>query len=225
MSTGVDMLKIEPKKVQWLHYLVFLLVFLSVSGVLWVAVLVLQDSPLSSFVENGLQKQVEANLLESPDSGGAEATLLLLTQYVQVNAKSFDVMKVTISILALTLLLTLILLGAQMYMWTCDRKKLVRWKESGFLCENLKFLPGNRIKLNNIELELNKTQIENLKKLAAKRVEGKPLHSLDIGEHGVQAVKRLREELGARFLEKTLIKVRKREGYWLEINAEHIHDS
>lgn len=219
------MSKVEPKKVQWLHYIVFSLVFFSVTGILALAVLSLQDSPLSSFLDDPLLKQVENNILEGSDNGGAETTLLLLSQNIQTTSQSFELMKTTIFILILTLLLTLILLGAQMYMWTCDRKKLVRWKESGFLCENLKFLSGNRIKLNSIELELNKTQVENLKKLASKRVEGKPLHSLDIGEHGVQAVKRLREELGARFLEKTLIKVRKREGYWLEINAEHIHDS
>ena len=221
------MRKYKSTKVQqWIHYFVFVLVFFSVANILILAILSFQDTPLSSFVENSVLDQIESNLLDKPDeSSDSSATLLLLSQYIQMNAESFELMKSTIFILFVTLLLTLILLSAQMYMWACDRKRLIKWKKSGFLCENLEFLPANRVKLNNIELELNKTQIENLRKLADRRREGKPLHSLDIGDHGVQAVKRLREELGARFLEKTLIKVRKKEGYWLEIDSENIHMS
>ena len=110
-----------------------------------------------------------------------------------------------------------------MLSWQKDRRKLEQWRETGFMCERLEFLPANRLKLNNIELDLNKTQIENLKKLANQRKAGKTLHALDIGDHGVQAIKRLREELGSKFIEKSLIKVRKREGYWLEVDAHNIH--
>jgi hypothetical protein len=112
-----------------------------------------------------------------------------------------------------------------MYMWSRDRKKLNLWKEAGFLCERLEFLPANRIKINNIELELNKTQIDTLHMLVTQRLQGKLLHSLDMGDHGVQAIKRLREELGSKFMEKTLVKVRKREGYWVEVDSSNIHDS
>jgi len=128
-----------------------------------------------------------------------------------------------IGILMGTLLLLLGTLIYQMHLRTQDLKKIDQWRESGFLCERLEFLPANRIKLNNLELELNKAQIENLKKLAHHRIIGKPLHSVDMGDHAVQSIKRLREELGAKFIEKSLVKVRTKEGYWLEVDAGGIY--
>ena len=121
------------------------------------------------------------------------------------------------------IILTLILLLSQAYMWSKDRRKLELWRESGFLCERLEFLPANRLRLNNIELELNKTQIDNLIKIAKSRKQGKPIHTLDIGDHGAQSTNRLREELGKKFIERSLIKHRKREGYWLEVDPERIY--
>ena len=121
------------------------------------------------------------------------------------------------------LVLTLILLLAQTFLWNRDRKKLELWRESGFLCERLEFLPANRLRLNNIEIELNKTQIDNLLKIAKSRKKGKPIHTLDIGDHGAQSTNRLREELGKKFIEKSFIKHRKQEGYWLEVDSDRIY--
>ena len=121
------------------------------------------------------------------------------------------------------LVLTLILLLAQTFLWNRDRKKLELWRESGFLCERLEFLPANRLRLNNIEIELNKTQIDNLLKIAKSRKKGKPIHTLDIGDHGAQSTNRLREELGKKFIEKSFIKHRKQEGYWLEVESDRIY--
>jgi hypothetical protein len=156
----------------------------------------------------------------SPSSSGESAALSLFDGYV---SKSLTLFTVIIGVLFATLILLLGILIYQMYLRSLDLKKIDQWRETGFLCERLEFLPANRILLNNIELELNKTQIESLRKLAHNRVIGKPLHSVDMGDHAVQSIKRLREELGSKFIEKSLVKVRRREGYWLEVDAGGIH--
>jgi len=151
---------------------------------------------------------------------GVEQVLNLYDGYV---SKTLVLYTTIIGVLMGTLLILLGTLIYQMYLRSLDLKKIDLWRESGFLCERLEFLPANRIKLNNLELELNKTQIENLKKLAHHRIIGKPLHSVDMGDHAVQSIKRLREELGAKFIEKSLVKVRTKEGYWLEVDAGGIY--
>lgn len=150
------------------------------------------------------------------------ATDLASVAYAMGN-KMLIVFSSAIGVLFATIILLLLILGYQLYLRSQDLKKLDLWRESGFLCERLEFLPANRVKLNNLELELNKTQIDNLQKLAHHRVLGKPLHSLDMGDHAVQSIKRLREELGSKFIEKSLVKVRRSEGYWLEVEASKIY--
>lgn len=157
---------------------------------------------------------------KSPSSSGESAALTLFNNYV---SKTQTLNTLIIGVLFATLILLLGTLIYQMYLRSLDLKKIDLWRETGFLCERLEFLPANRIMLNNIELELNKTQIESLRKLAHNRIIGKPLHSLDMGDHAVQSIKRLREELGSKFIEKSLVKVRRREGYWLEVEAAGIH--
>lgn len=147
----------------------------------------------------------------------------IATALYSIGLKTVLVFIAIVSVLIATIVLLLLILGYQMYLRSQDLKKLDSWRESGFLCERLEFLPANRVKLNNLELELNKTQIDNLQKLAHYRLKGKPLHSLDMGDHAVQSIKRLREELGAKFIEKSLVKVRRSEGYWLEVEAARIH--
>ncbi len=153
------------------------------------------------------------------DSAVSQAISSIIT-FANMNVTLYTTL---IGILMGTLLLLLGTLIYQMHLRTLDLKKIDQWRESGFLCERLEFLPANRIKLNNLELELNKAQIENLKKLAHHRIIGKPLHSVDMGDHAVQSIKRLREELGAKFIEKSLVKVRTKEGYWLEVDAGGIY--
>jgi len=112
---------------------------------------------------------------------------------------------------------------AQMLLWQRDRKKLSVWREQGFFCERLEFLPANRVRINNLELEVNAKQLQTLKLLAIQRLQSsEPMHSLDVDEFGNQAIKRLREELGTKFLEKVFIKVRKGKGYWLEVEPKNI---
>lgn len=148
---------------------------------------------------------------------------ILFLNYQKVIGGTFGVLVSMLIILVSTVILLLVLLGCQMIFWQRDRRRLDTWREVGFACERLEFLPANRIRLNNAELELNKTQIESLKKLAVSRIKGEALHSSEMGNHGVQAVKRLREELGMKFFERSLIKARKNEGYWLEIDPRNIH--
>lgn len=156
-----------------------------------------------------------------PESFSVIDTLLKdLGKSTFISVKSAEMM---LPFLMGAIILTLILLLSQAYMWSKDRRKLELWRESGFLCERLEFLPANRLRLNNIELELNKTQIDNLIKIAKSRKQGKPIHTLDIGDHGAQSTNRLREELGKKFIERSLIKHRKQEGYWLEVDPERIY--
>lgn len=208
-------------------WVIALLTLVAVSIIVVLAILSVKITPSPTDAEaTPTLKQIHM-LLHQPledDNIGIDSALSTALNNHQVTIdRSFTLLTTMLGILVVTIILLLMLLGFQMLSWQKDRRKLEQWRETGFMCERLEFLPANRLKLNNIELDLNKTQIENLKKLAAHRKEGKPLHSLDIGDHGVQSIKRLREELGAKFIEKSLIKVRKREGYWLEVDANNIH--
>lgn len=162
--------------------------------------------------------------IQYPNADDLEANLLkhAYGQYLTYVNTSFRFLSTVIAILLATIIILLVLLALQMYAWHKDRERLLKWKESGFLCELLEILPGNRLRLNNIEIQLNRAQLETLCQLVQKRLDNMPLHALDMGEHGVQAIKRLREELGSKFLEKALIKVKKGEGYWLEVDPTSV---
>lgn len=198
------------------------LTILSTTCILSLTLFVLVKMPYAPPEKSALLEMIEKDNDLSHEINSA-VSAELLTEYTKQSSKSVEGSRTIIFILALCLLAIIILLGSQMYMWARDRKMLSYWKRAGFLCERLEFLPANRIKLNNLEIELNKTQIETLKKLVKGRCEGKPVHALELGEHGVQTIKRLREELGARFMAQTLIKVRKREGYWIEVSPDCIY--
>lgn len=65
--------------------------------------------------------------------------------------------------------------------------------------ERLEFLDGSRLRIDHIEIEINKAQFQTLLDLARKRLEDPSLHSLAINQDNVaQAIKRLRGELGSR---------------------------
>lgn len=145
-----------------------------------------------------------------------------LQYYVGQVDSMIDFMTMVLGVLLAALIIILLVLVMQMRGWNDDRKRLMVWRETGFVCERLEFLPANRLRINNLEIQLNRTQMDSFKKLVSKRQEGSPLHALDIGDHGVQAIKRLREELGAKFLEQAFIKARKGEGYWLEVELDKI---
>ena len=209
-----------------LLWLVVIVNFIAVMGILSITLYSFKNFPSKSAEKNPLLIQAEQIMLKEPTlDKNDDIVLSLLQEYVKYTNHSFELMKNLLLALVVILMLILILVVSQMYMWSRDRKKLNHWKESGFLCERLELLPANRIKINNIELELNKAQIDTLNMLVTQRLRGKLLHSLDMGDHGVQAIKRLREELGSKFMEKTLVKVRKREGYWVEVDCSNIHDS
>lgn len=199
------------------------LVIVAVIVILALTIFALQSLPSASFDENPHLQKLQSTLFQQDAEVYRDGFSILLTQFSTYASQTLTLVTLIIGILMATIILLLILSVSQVYMWNRDRKLLEVWREAGFMCERLEFLPANRLKLNNIELELNKTQIENLKKLARHRTENKPLHSLDIGDHGVQAIKRLREELGSKFIEKSLVKIRKGEGYWLEVDANRIH--
>ena len=111
-----------------------------------------------------------------------------------------------------------------MYSWSRDKRRLALWREQGLVIERLEFLSGNRLRLNQMELELNRAQMQTLRELVTKRQADLPLHPADLpGDNGTQLIKRLREELGARLLEKSFIQNRRGKGYWLDMEAAHIH--
>ena len=200
---------------------IIILVVVVMFAVVYVLMAAGSDSLLVKLQSSGELLFWERAPLENPASDSLAAQALSL--YDGFASKTQTLFTILIGILMGTLLLLLGTLIYQMHLRTLDLKKIDQWRESGFLCERLEFLPANRIKLNNLELELNKAQIENLKKLAHHRIIGKPLHSVDMGDHAVQSIKRLREELGAKFIEKSLVKVRTKEGYWLEVDAGGIY--
>jgi len=146
-------------------------------------------------------------------------------EYVGLVGLTFDFLTKVIGVLIAVLILTLALLGVQMYVWSRDRRKMARWREVGLVIERLEFRSGNRLRLNHLELELNRAQMNTLRALVKQRCEGEPLHPADLpGDNGTQMMKRLREELGARLLEQALIKNRRSKGYWIEINPNVVRD-
>lgn len=145
-------------------------------------------------------------------------------EYVRLVSLTFEFMTTLIGVLIAALVLTLILFGVQMYSWSQDKRRLALWREQGLVVERLEFLTGNRLRLNSIELELNRAQMQTLRELVIKRQADLPLHPADLpGDNGTQLIKRLREELGARWLEKSLIQNRRGKGYWLDMEPSHIH--
>lgn len=144
-------------------------------------------------------------------------------EYVRMVSLTFEFMTTLIGVLIAALVLTLLLFAVQMYSWSQDKRRLALWREHGLVIERLEFLAGNRLRLNNIELELNRAQMQTLRELATKRLADEPLHPAELpGDNGTQLIKRLREELGARLLEKSLIQNRRGKGYWLDMEASHI---
>ncbi len=128
-----------------------------------------------------------------------------------------------IGILIAALLLIIILLGAQLFLWAKDRRKLTDWQHSGLVVERLEFMSGNRLRINSTEIELNRAQYHTLKELINKRIAGDPLHPSELpGDNGTQMIKRLREELGGRLIEQNLIKSRRGKGYWAEVDPDNI---
>lgn len=143
--------------------------------------------------------------------------------YVWLVNRALQFLTTVTGILIAALLLTIVLLGIQMYLWNRDRRKLAAWQNSGLVVEKLEFLAGNRLKLNGVEIELNKAQFKTLKELIDKRLEGETLHPSELpGDNGTQMIKRLREEMGGRLLEQNLIKSRRGKGYWAEVDPANI---
>ncbi len=144
-------------------------------------------------------------------------------QYVWLVNRALQFLTTVTGILIAALLLTVILLGIQMFLWSKDRRKLADWQNSGLVVERLELLSGNRLKINGLEIELNRAQYGTLKQLINKRMQGENLHPSDLpGDNGTQMIKRLREEMGGRLVEQSLIKSRRGKGYWAEIDPENI---
>ncbi|MEZ5478893.1 MAG: hypothetical protein R3E95_15870 [Thiolinea sp.] len=101
--------------------------------------------------------------------------------YVGLVNTSIRFLTTLIGILVAALFLTIILLGIQMYLWSKDRRKLADWQNSGLVVERLEFLSGNRLRLNGMELELNRAQLNTLHELVKKRIAGEPLHQRTAG--------------------------------------------
>lgn len=217
----------KKKLSKYLSWFAIALTGLSIIGIIILSITAFSHFPPLEYQENPVLKQAEARMLgsEIPHEEVEASALLLLGNYTTQTAFTYDMMQSILLVLVSALILTLLIIAAQIYMWSLDRRRLAHWKRAGFVCERLEFLPANRVKLNGIELELNRKQIENLLEFTKKRQCGENLYSHDLGDHGAQSIKRLREEIGSKFIEKTLIKVRKSEGYWIEVHPDRIYDS
>lgn len=132
-------------------------------------------------------------------------------------------MTTVIGLLLAVMLLGVALVGTLLYILAADRKRMQSWQEIGFACERLELIDKTRIRLNNTELILNKAQSETLHSLVDSRLKGEALNAVDIpSENATQSIKRLREELGAKLIEKTLIVNHRGKGYWLDIDPRKI---
>lgn len=145
------------------------------------------------------------------------------SHYVWLVNRALQFLTTVTGILIAALLLIIVLLGIQMFLWGKDRRKLADWQNSGLVVERLEFLPGNRLKINGLEIELNRAQFNTLQELINKRMAGETLHPSDLpGDNGTQMIKRLREEMGGRLIEQSLIKSRRGKGYWAEVEPENV---
>lgn len=131
-------------------------------------------------------------------------------------------MAAVLGLLTIGLLVSSFMLWVVLYFWNQDKKKMIVWQEVGFACERLEFLEGNRVRMNHTELILNKSQYLTMQKLVSSRMEGEALHGIELGENATQVIKRLREELGSKLLEKTLIMNHRGKGYWFDIDPKKI---
>lgn len=128
-----------------------------------------------------------------------------------------------IGMLVAELIVVLFLLWRLLKSWQADRDQIGAWRDIGFACERIEFLSGNRIRINNTELILNQAQLMVLKQLIESRIKGEALHTADIaGSNATQIIKRLREELGSKLIEKTLITNHRGKGYWIDVDPSKI---
>ncbi len=171
-------------------------------------------------------------LLESSiDISVAEAVISAFIAHV-VDTQQYMVF-VTTSLLVTNIGLVLII-GFVIVKLERQRSMLKAWRDRGFICERLEFLPDNRtIKLNSQEISLNKAQYDTLKLLADYRRRGNSLHALDVHGHlapskepdtqqGQVRISRLRQELGSAIMERTFIRLRVNQGYWIDVDAKAI---
>lgn len=132
-------------------------------------------------------------------------------------------MTTVIGMLVAELIIVLILLRSLLKSWEIDRIKISTWRDTGFACERIEFLSGNRVRINNTELILNQAQSTILKQLIESRIKGEALHTADInGGNATQVIKRLREELGSKILEKTFIINHRGRGYWIDVEPSKV---
>lgn len=144
-------------------------------------------------------------------------------EYVGLVNTAIQFLTTIIGVLITSLLLMIILLGAQMYLWRKDRQRLDKWQSMGLVIERLEFLSGNRLRINSTEIQLNRAQYTTFNELINSRLKGETLHPSELtGDNGTQMIKRLREEMGGRIIEKTLIKSRRGKGYWAEIDPDNV---
>lgn len=143
--------------------------------------------------------------------------------YVRENDRKEAFLLISMSALLIILFLILIISLVQMYAWMMDKKKISIWRKNGIIYERIEFLPGNRLRIDNIEIEMNKAQMQTLTNLVKKRIEGYPLHPTDLeSDNCAQMIKRLKEELGCKIIEKTLIKNHRGQGYWFDVEPVKI---
>lgn len=167
-------------------------------------------------------QKINFNLEQLTNATPSDVATILGKLFV-VSEKNEIILSNLIIISVILVIMSLLVVIIQSYFWSIDRKKILHWKENGILYERLEFLDGGRIRIDHIEMEINKAQLQTLLDLARKRLEGTPLHPLDLNQdNAAQAIKRLREELGSRLLEKTFIKNHRGKGYWLDIEPANI---
>lgn len=193
----------------------------------WVSSLLLVSVLLCIFTAMIALYQVTSIDQHSPQESivkpNGNFSLYSLEAYINENTVKEDILITTISILLIVTVLLLVIVIAQLYLWSLDKNKLTSFKESGILFERLELLEGNRVRVDNVEISLNKSQMQTLSQLIKSSKEGRLLHAIDINkDNGAIMIKRLRDELGGRLLEKTLIINQHGQGYRINLKPHTV---
>lgn len=195
------------------------LIFYTTTGLLWLASCVIIGI---SFYAMTITIDVPSFQANDPKAEMAFAITNAVESFGNVFNFIMPFMTAILGIMTVIILVSILLIGTILYLWKEDRKKMTTWKEVGFACERLEFLQASRVKINQTELLLNNSQYLTLQRLANSRMAGEALHGIELGDNATQVVKRLREELGSKLIEKTLIMNHRGKGYWVDIDPQNI---
>lgn len=147
-----------------------------------------------------------------------ESQVSLLEAYIAENHRVHNILLMNITILIVVCLVLLIVSSISIWHWIEIKSINSSIQKRGVFFNYIEVSEEGRIKIDDIELSLNRCQVQTFLQLIHAHQSGKILHAIDINkENGAIMIKRLREELGARLLEKLFIVSQYGVGYRLNI--------